>query len=75
MAQALQGVLLGMELNFRVERARSANDVAANVVQTARALLGLYLGLCTLVRSDAKEPVLRAVVQQALSPGCKGYGI
>ncbi len=70
-AQALQGVLLGMELNFRgaIERARSANEVAGNVdpVHTARALLGLYLGLCTLVHSDAKEPVLRAVVQQALS--------
>ena len=31
------------------------------------ALLGLYLGLAVLVRSDAKEPVLRAVVQQARS--------
>ena len=71
LAQALQGMLLSMELRFRgaVERARGANEVAGNVdpVQTSRALLGLYLGLCTLVRSDAKEPVLRAVVQHALS--------
>ncbi|MCY4481474.1 MAG: TetR/AcrR family transcriptional regulator [Spirochaetaceae bacterium] len=70
-ARALQGMLLGMEQDFRgaIERARGANEVAGNVdpVQTSRALLGLYLGLCTLVRSDAKEPVLRAVVQQALA--------
>ena len=70
-APALQDVLLGMERRFRdaIERARSANEVAANVdpVHTARALLGLYLGLWTLVRSDAREPVLRAVVQQARS--------
>ena len=69
--QALRGMLLGMESRFRdaIARARSANEVAGNVdpVQTAGALLGLYLGLCTLVRSDAKQPVVRAVVQQALS--------
>ena len=69
--QALQSMLLGMELRFRdaIARARSANEIAGNVdpVQTARALLGLYLGLCTLVRSDAKKPVLRAVVQHARS--------
>ena len=70
-AQALQGLLLDMELRFRdaIARARGANEVAGNVdpVRTARALLGLYLGLCTLVRSDAREPVLRAVVQHATS--------
>lgn len=70
-AEALQGMLLDLESRFRaaIERARIAHEVAGNVdpVQTARALLGLYLGLCTLVRSDAKEPVLRAVVQHALS--------
>jgi TetR/AcrR family transcriptional repressor of nem operon len=62
-AEALQGLLLDMELHFRdaIARARVANEVAANVdpARTARVLLGLYLGLCTLVRSDAKEPVLR----------------
>ena len=49
--------------------AQGAGEVAGNVdpVHTARALLGLYLGLAVLVRSDAKEPVLRAVVQQARS--------
>ena len=70
-AQVLQEVLLGMEVRFRdaIVRARNANEVAANVdpVHTARALLVLYLGLCTLVRSGAKKPVLQAVVQQALS--------
>ena len=69
--EALQGLLLDMELRFQdaIARALGANEVAGNVdpVQTARALLGLYLGLCTLVCSGAKEPVLRAVVQQALS--------
>ena len=70
-SQALHDMFLGMELRFRnaIARARSANEVAGNVdpVQTARALLGLYLSLYTLVRSGAQEPVLRAVVQYALS--------
>lgn len=70
-AQALQGMLLGMEVRFRdaIARARGADEVAGSVdpVQTARALLALYLGLCTLYRSGAGEPVLRAVVQQVLS--------
>ena len=70
-SQALQGMLLSMELYIRdaIERARRANEVAGNVnpVQTARTLLSLYLGLCTLVRSDAEAPVLRDVVQHALS--------
>lgn len=69
--QVLQGMLRDMELRFReaIARARSANEVAGNVdpVQTARVLLGLYLTLCTLVRSNATEPVLRSVVQHALS--------
>ena len=70
-ARALQGVLRGLELRFRdaIERARAAHEVAGNVdpVQSARVLLSLYLGLCVLIRSDAEEPVLRAVVQQAMS--------
>ena len=70
-AQALQALLRDMELRFRdaIERACGANEVAGHVdpVHTARALLALYLGLCTLVRSGAGEPVLRAVGQQALS--------
>ena len=68
---ALKQMLLGMELHFRdaIERARSAHEVAGNVdpVQTARVLLALYLGLCTLVRSGAGEPMLHAVVQHAVS--------
>ena len=68
---ALNQMLLGMELHFRdaIERARSAHEVAGNVdpVQTARTLLALYLGLCTLVRSGAGEPMLHAVVQHAVS--------
>ena len=70
-AQALQGMLLSMELRFRnaIARARIVNEVAGNVdpVQTARALLGLYLGLYVLARFDAKEPLLTAVVQHVRS--------
>ena len=70
-SEALQGLLVGMERRFRdaIERARSVNEVAGNVDldRTARALLALYLGLCTLVRSGAGGPVIRAVVQHALS--------
>ena len=70
-AGTLQGMLLDLEVRFRdaIDQARTANEVAGNVdpVHTARALLVLYLGLCTLVRSGAKKPVLQAVVQQALS--------
>ena len=70
-SDALKQMLQGMELHFRdtIERARSAHEVAGNVdpVQTARALLALYLGLCTLVRSGAREPMLHAVVQHAVS--------
>ena len=53
-----------METHFQgaIERAQGAGEV-----DPARALLGLYLGLAVLVRSDAKKPVLRAVVQQARS--------
>ena len=68
---ALRQMLLGVEQQFRdaIERARGTNEVAGNVdpVQTARALLALYLGLCTLVRTGAGEPVLHAVVQHAVS--------
>ncbi len=70
-AEALQGLLQGMEVRFRdaIERARGVNEVSGNVdlVQTARALLGLYLGLCTLVRAGANVPVLRGVVQHVQS--------
>ena len=71
LVQTLQDVLFGMESRFRdaIARARGANEVSGNVdpVQTASALLCMYLGLCALVRSGALEPVLRAVVQQTLS--------
>lgn len=69
-AGILQTAFEDLEACFReaIEHARSANEIGAGVdpVHTARALLGLYLGLCILVRSGgATEPVLRAVFRQA----------
>lgn len=69
-AALLQTALCDLETRFRVaiERASTANEIAADVdpVLTARTLLGLYLGLCVLVRSGgAREPVLRDVVLRA----------
>ena len=69
-AGILQAAFEDLEARFQeaIERARSANEIDSGVdpVHTARALLGLYLGLCVLVRSGgAAEPVLRAVFRQA----------
>ena len=51
----LQTALCDLEMRFReaIERATVTDGIAASVdpVHTARALLGLYLGLCVLVRS------------------------
>ena len=69
-AGILQTALCDLETRFReaIEQARSANEISddgVDPIHTARTLLGLYLGLCVLVRSgDAAEPVLRAVVRQ-----------
>lgn len=69
-AGILQTAFEDLEARFReaIERARSVDEIGTGVdlVHTARALLGLYLGLCVLVRSGgAAEPVLRAVFRQA----------
>lgn len=79
MTGILQTALGHIETRFQeaIERAQAAHEIAAGVdpVQTARALLALYLGLCMLVRSGgAGEPVLRAVLLQvqALLPEHSG---
>ena len=71
-AGILQTALGDLETCFReaIERARTADEIAVGVdsVHTARALLGLYLGLCMLVRSGGdSKPVQRAVVLQVQS--------
>ena len=68
----LESALGDVEMRFReaIERAGSANELAGRVdpLDTARVLVGLYLGLCALVRAGAVgEPVLRAVVRQVES--------
>jgi TetR/AcrR family transcriptional repressor of nem operon len=65
----LQAAFGDLQTRFRkaIERARSANEIADSVdpVQTARALLGLYLGLHVLVRfGDSAKLAQRAVVLQ-----------
>jgi TetR/AcrR family transcriptional repressor of nem operon len=69
-AGILQTAFEDLEARFReaIERAKSANEIDAGVdpLHTARALIGLYLGLCVLVRSGgASEPVLHSVFRQA----------
>ena len=69
MAQIIEAAVSDMESRFRdaIERGRAMAEIAVDVdpVQTARGLLGLYLGLYLLVRSGgAGEPVLGAVVRQ-----------
>lgn len=80
-ARILQAAFEGFEKCFQeaIERAKSANEIADSVdpVHTARALLGLYLGLCVLVRSGgATEPGLRAVFRQVqlMLPPCSSRG-
>lgn len=64
--QMVESAFLDMETSFRtaIEHAAGRGEVAGGVdaVQTARALLSLYLGLCVLIRSGAREPVLCATV-------------
>ena len=69
---ALRTAFENLEACFReaIERGMTENEIAGDVdpVQTARSLLGLYLGLWVLIRSGgAGEPVLRAVVLQVQS--------
>ena len=70
MAQIIETAVSDMESRFRdaIERGRAMAEIAVDMdpVQTARGLLGLYLGMYLLVRSgSAGEPVLDAVVRQA----------
>lgn len=64
----LQAALDDFETRFRrtIERAKAGKEIAGDVdaVQTARALVALYLGLCVLVRTDGGRPVQRAVLLQ-----------
>jgi AcrR family transcriptional regulator len=65
----LQAAFGDLETRFRkaIERAMAVKEIASDVeaVQTARALVCLYLGLHVLVRSgDAGQPAQRAVVLQ-----------
>ena len=66
--QVIESAFLDMETSFRaaIEHAASRGEVAGGVdaVRTARSLLSLYLGLCVLIRSGAREQVLRATVYQ-----------
>ena len=73
--EVVESAFLEMENDFRsaIERAAGKGEVADGVdaVQTARSLLGLYLGLCVLLRSGVRQDVLHAVAGQveALLPG------
>lgn len=64
----VESAFLEMERSFRstIERAAAAGEVTAavDVVQTARSLLSIYLGLCVLIRSGARKEVLQAVTHQ-----------
>ena len=66
--QVVESAFVEMELSFRaaIESAVEKGAVAGGVdaVRTARSLLSLYLGLCVLIRSSARDEVLRAVKLQ-----------
>jgi TetR/AcrR family transcriptional repressor of nem operon len=66
--QVVESAFLEMEISFRttIERAARGGEVSDGVdaVQTARSLLSLYLGLCVLIRSGARQEILRAAVHQ-----------
>ena len=69
-AGILEEAIGAMATRFQtaIERGQIAGEIAVSVepLQTARGLLGLYLGLYMLVRSGtAKEPVLGAVLEEA----------
>ena len=68
-AGIVQEAIRAMATRFQaaIERGQIAGEIAVSVepLQTARGLLGLYLGLYMLVRSGtAKEPVLGAVLEE-----------
>ena len=73
--EVVESAFLEMENDFRstIERAAANGEVGEGVEaeQTARSLLGLYLGLCVLLRSGVRRDVLHAVARQvdALLPG------
>ena len=80
-AGMIEDAVLDMEMRFRnaIDRSRGSGEIIASVdpVRTARALLGLYLGLHLLVRLGAlREPVLHAVIQhvEALLPAPSAEG-
>jgi TetR/AcrR family transcriptional repressor of nem operon len=58
-----------MEAFFRrmIEKGRTAGEIPARVdpVETARALLGLFIGLRVLSRSRPEETLLRSIARQA----------
>lgn len=59
----------GMEAFFRTatERSQALGEICETVAadKTARALLGLFIGLRVLARSRPEEPLLRSILQQA----------
>ena len=61
--------LAAMETFFRdmIERGQAAAEIPSHVVpvETARALLSLFIGLRVLSRSRPERPLLRAVAKQA----------
>ena len=61
--------LAGMEEFFRtmIEHGQAAGDIPAAIVpaDTARALLGLFVGLRVLARSRPEAPLLHALARQA----------
>ena len=61
--------LAEMEAFFRemIENGRASGDIARTVApgDTARALLGLFIGLRVLSRSRPEEPLLRSIANQA----------
>ena len=58
-----------MEAFFRtaIDRGQALGEIRETVAgdKTARALLGLFIGLRVLARSRPEEPLLRSIVQQA----------
>jgi TetR/AcrR family transcriptional repressor of nem operon len=61
--------LAEMEAFFRemIEKGRVSGDIPADIdpIETARALLGLFIGLRVLSRSRPEEPLLRSIADHA----------
>jgi TetR/AcrR family transcriptional repressor of nem operon len=61
--------LADMEAFFRdrIEQAQAAGDIPGHVapVETARALLGLFVAIRVFARSRPDEPLLRSLTDQA----------